>query len=161
MFPTTPQFFTLNGLQIAFDSKAESPVSWLRFLSDLWPEDPQSIETLQEWRGYLLTPRTHLQKMLMLVGLKLSGKGTIGRVTRMLLGDRNVCGPTIANMAEQFGLSTLIGRPAAIIADARISGRTDTAGVTERLLSISGEDTLSIPRKYRRIGTASYRPASC
>lgn len=67
---------------------------------------------------------------------------------RRLLGDRNVCGPTLANMGEQFGLSTLIGRSAAIIADARISGRTDTALVAERLLSISGEDTLSIPRKY-------------
>ena len=84
----------------------------------------------------------------MIVGPKRSGKGTIGRVIRMLLGDRNVCGPTLSNMAEQFGLSILIGKSVAIIADARISGRTDTAVITERLLSISGEDTLSIPRKY-------------
>ena len=84
----------------------------------------------------------------MLVGPKRSGKGTIGRVTRRLLGVRNVCGPTLANIGEQFGLSVLIGKSVAIIADARISGRTDTAVITERLLSISGEDTLSIPRKY-------------
>ena len=148
MLEPTPRFFTLNGIQFAFDRKAAKPTEWLKFLSQLWVNDPKSIETLQEWIGYLLTPRTHLQKILMLVGPKRSGKGTIGRVIRMLLGDRNVCGPALANMSEQFGLSTLIGKSAAIIADARVSGKTDTAVVTERLLSISGEDTLSIPRKY-------------
>src|SRR5262249_60214323 len=71
-----------------------------------------------------------------------------GRVRGMLLGDRSVWGPMVASMAEQFGLSTLIGKSVAIIADARISGRTDTAVITERLLSISGEDALSIPRKF-------------
>ena len=120
----------------------------MQFLNDLWPDDPSSRDTLQEIIGSLLTPRTHLQKIFMLVGPKRSGKGTIGRVTRQLLGERNVCGPTLANMSEQFGLSILIGKSVAIIADARISGRTDTAVVTERLLSISGEDTLSIPRKF-------------
>jgi putative DNA primase/helicase len=36
----------------------------------------------------------------------------------------------------------------AIISDARLSGRTDAAVVTERLLSISGEDAQTIDRKY-------------
>jgi putative DNA primase/helicase len=67
---------------------------------------------------------------------------------RRLLGERHVSGPTLANISEQFGLSILVGKSVAIIADARISGRTDTAVLTERLLSISGEDTLSIPRKF-------------
>jgi putative DNA primase/helicase len=67
---------------------------------------------------------------------------------RRLLGERHVSGPTLANLSEQFGLSILVGKAVAIIADARISGRTDTAVLTERLLSISGEDTLSIPRKF-------------
>jgi putative DNA primase/helicase len=148
LLPGTPAFFTLTGVPFAFDPQAPPPVAWLQFLEELWPQDEASRETLQEWAGYLLTPQTRLQKALMLVGPKRSGKGTIGRVVRRLLGDRNVCGPTLANMGEQFGLSTLIGKSLAVIADARISGRADTAVITERLLSISGEDTLSIPRKY-------------
>jgi putative DNA primase/helicase len=148
LLAATPAFFTLNGLDFAYDSLAPSPECWLRFLEDLWPADVESRETLQEWIGYLLTPRTHFQKIGMIVGPKRSGKGTIARVIRRLLGDRNVCGPTLSNMSEQFGLSILIGKTAAIIADARISGRTDTAVVAERLLSISGEDSLSVPRKY-------------
>jgi putative DNA primase/helicase len=148
LLPLTPAFFSLNGLAFEYEPHARDPTNWLRFLHDLWPDDQESRDTLQEVIGYLLTPRTHLQKIVMLIGPKRSGKGTIGRVARRLLGDRNVCGPTLANMSEQFGLSILIGKSAAIIADARINGRTDTAVVTERLLSISGEDTLSVPRKF-------------
>jgi phage/plasmid-associated DNA primase len=37
----------------------------------------------------------------------------------------------------------------AIIHDARISAKTDTGIVVERILSISGEDALSVNRKYR------------
>ena len=148
VLPVTPAFFTLNGLEFPYDPLAPAPAHWLRFLGDLWPDDQESRETLQEFIGYLLSPRTHFQKIGMLLGPKRSGKGTIGRVVRCLLGDRNVCGPTLANMSEQFGLSVLIGKSAAIIADARISGRTDAAVLTERLLSISGEDRLSVARKY-------------
>jgi putative DNA primase/helicase len=148
LLPGTPHFFTLNGLDFAFDPMAPQPSQWLQFLNTIWPDDQDSKQTLQEWMGYLLTPRTHFQKILMLVGPKRSGKGTIGRVTRRLLGDRNVSGPTLASLGEQFGLMGLIGKSAAVISDARISGRTDTAIVTERLLSISGEDALSVPRKY-------------
>ena len=148
LLPPTPAFFTLHGLDFAVDPHAPPPVHWLRFLDDLWPADQASRDTLQEWIGYCLTPRTHLQKICLLVGPKRSGKSTIGRVMRRLLGERHVSGPTLANISEQFGLSILIGKTVAIIADARISGRTDTAVLTERLLSISGEDTLSIPRKF-------------
>ena len=108
-------------------------------------------QTLQEWIGYLLTPRTHFQKIGMLVGPKRSGKGTIGRVTRRLLGDRNVCGPTLANMGEQFGLSILIGKSAAIISDAQIGGRTDTAIVTEQLFNIRRRHARRCPEVPARL----------
>jgi putative DNA primase/helicase len=148
LVPATPAFFSINGLDFPYNPAAPAPSHWLTFLEDLWPGDIEASDSLQEWVGYLLTPDTRFQKIGMLIGPRRSGKGTIGRVIRRLLGDRNTCGPTLANMSEQFGLATLIGKTAAIIADARISGRTDTAVVTERLLSISGEDTLSIPRKF-------------
>lgn len=146
--PPSAAFFTLQGLDFTYDHDAPRADAWLQFLADLWPDDLESQSALQEWMGYLLTPRTDFQKIGMLVGPKRSGKGTIGRVSRLLLGDRHVCGPTLANMSEQFGLSVLLNKSVAIISDARLSGRSDTAVIAERLLSISGEDTLSIPRKF-------------
>src|SRR5690606_33425381 len=100
------------------------------------PDDPEAIQTLQEWFGYVLTPWTALQKMLLLVGPKRSGKGTIGRILSAMLGAHNVAGPTLSSIGMNFGLSPLLGKLLAIISDARMSGRVDQAIVTERLLSI-------------------------
>jgi putative DNA primase/helicase len=30
------------------------PVGWLKFLKEIFPDDPRSIMALQEWFGYLL-----------------------------------------------------------------------------------------------------------
>ena len=76
-----------------------------------------------------------------------SGKGTIARVLRSLLGPANVCGPTLASLAVNFGLWPLVGKSLAIVSDARLGGSTDSQVVVERLLSISGEDALTIDRK--------------
>ena len=102
---------------------------------------------MQEWFGYCLTNDTRQQKILMIVGPKRSGKGTIARVQREVIGPANCCGPTLAGMGTNFGLWPLLGTSLAIISDARLSGRTDSQIVVERLLSISGEDALTIDRK--------------
>jgi putative DNA primase/helicase len=147
LHPSTPRFFSTQCLTYAFDPQAPRPDAWLAFLAQLWRDDPQSISTLQEWFGYCLLHDTRLQKMLLLVGPKRSGKGTIARVLRALIGEENVAGPTLAGLGTNFGLWPLLGKQLAIISDARLSGRTDSAVVTERLLSISGEDALTIDRK--------------
>jgi putative DNA primase/helicase len=41
----------------------------------------------------------------------------------------------------------LVGKTVGIIHDARLSGKADVAAITERLLSISGEDALTVDRK--------------
>lgn len=50
-------------------------------------------------------------------------------------------------MGTRFGLWPLLGKSLAIIPDARASGRVDSAVVTERLLSTSGEDLQIVERK--------------
>jgi len=144
----SPSFFVHNALDFAYDTDALDPVEWLRFLDSLWPEDPASIETLQEMFGYLLTGDTRQQKVFLLVGPKRSGKGTIARIMTALLGRDNVCGPTLASLGQNFGLAPLIGKQAAVIADARLGARADQVAVAERLLSISGEDSITIDRKF-------------
>src|SRR5262249_45815776 len=122
---------------------------WERFLGELWPGDDNAIASLQEVFGYLLAGDTSQQKAFMIVGPKRAGKGTIGRVLTGLLGPHNVAAPTLASLATNFGLSPLIGKPLAVISDARLSTRADSKIVVERLLSISGEDSLTVDRKYK------------
>lgn len=145
--PPTPQYFSFNVLDYRFDLRAPKPSAWLEFLGQLWPDDRQSIETLQDWFGYLLTIDTSLQKILLLLGPRRSGKGTIARIIAEMVGKFNVAGPTLSSLATNFGLWPLLGKSVGIISDARLSRRTDTA-IVERLLSVSGEDRLAIDRKY-------------
>ena len=124
-------------------------------MRSLWGSDAEAVETLQEACGYFLTTDTRQQKIFMLVGPKRSGKGTIARVLVALLGRSNVGGPTLGSLATNFGLAPLITKPLAIISDARLSGRSDQAVIVERLLSISGEDVLTVDRKHREPWTGT------
>ena len=143
----TPDFFTVNGLDFAFDPVARCP-EWERFLTELWPDDPQSIQTLQEIFGYLLLPDTSQQKMFMMLGPRRSGKGTIARILKAVVGPGNCCAPKLGSLAGNFGVQPLLNKTVAIIGDARLSGRTDSDSIVESLLSITGEDHQTVERKH-------------
>lgn len=144
----TPRFFNLTAVPFDFDSQAPPPLKWLAFLHELWEEDDQSTNALQEFFGYVVSGRLDLHKILLLVGPTRAGKGVIARTLTALVGADNVAGPTLSSLAGEFGLAPLLGRPLAIVSDARLSGRGSQV-VVERLLAISGEDTITVNRKYR------------
>lgn len=145
----TPAFFALNASGVHFDPAAPAPAEWLRFLDLIWPDDPQSVDALQDIFGYLLSPDTSHQKIPLIVGPKRSGKGTIARILTALLGQDSVTAPTLASLAMNFGLAPLVGKSVAIIGDARLSGKADQSAIAERLLSISGEDAITVDRKFQ------------
>ncbi|WP_435283060.1 DNA primase family protein [Streptomyces koelreuteriae] len=151
LLPHTPEFFNHVSVPFPYDPDATAP-TWEGFLAQLWPDDPASITALQEWFGYVISGRTDQQKILLMVGPSRSGKGTIARVLKSLVGKENLAGPTLAGLGTNFGLSTLVGKPLAVISDARLAGN-DNSQVVERLLTISGEDTIDVDRKYCPVWT--------
>lgn len=144
----TPDFFNLVAVPFDYDEAANGPERWLNFLGEIWPTDTVSVAALQEFFGYVLSGRTDLQKIFMIVGPTRSGKGTIARILTEMIGKANMAGPTLASMSQNFGLSSLLGKPLAVVSDARLTGR-DSHQVVERLLTISGEDTIDIDRKFK------------
>ncbi len=146
----TPRFFTANALPFDVPNCTPEPVTWMRALDEWFSGDADSISGLQEWIGYLLSADTSMHKALFLVGPIRSGKGTLIRVATALVGAANVVTTSFAALGESFGLEDMIGKRIAIIPDARLSGRTDVAGVVERIISISGEDAQTINRKNRK-----------
>lgn len=145
----TPAYYSHSCLAFAYHRDASTPKHWYTFLDTLWPNDPEAIAVLQMMFGYLLTQSTYLQKVFLLVGPPRSGKGTILKVLTNMLGRRNVCSPRLRDLAKDFGLASMIGKQAALVGDARLTGRIDQAEMTENLLSISGEDAVSINRKNK------------
>jgi putative DNA primase/helicase len=58
LLPHTPHFFNLFALDYDYDPNAPKPVLWQKFLKELWGEDKQSIDCLQEIFGLMLVPNT-------------------------------------------------------------------------------------------------------
>src|SRR5258705_6654684 len=106
----------------------------------LWAVDGPTRDALQEFFGLVLTDETRFQKGFILVGPARSGKGTIARMLRNLLGAKNYCGPSLNQMTKDFGLQTFVGKKLAVVPDARLDNRANRSVITEKLLSIIGED---------------------
>lgn len=148
LIPHSAAYFSVVQLPFEFDPRARC-CQWQDFLLDVLSEDEDSVYLLQEWFGYVLTGRMDLQKFLYLFGPKRSGKGTVMHVLRELVGKSNVVAPTLSSYAQPFGLQAMIDKPLAITADARSSKTLDVQMLTERLLTISAGDMVSVQRKNR------------
>jgi putative DNA primase/helicase len=145
----SPEFFSPNVLGFAYDPKARCP-RWMQFLEEVWPGDAAAQLALGELFGLLVTDVTRCHKAFMLVGPKRGGRGTICRVIHGLIGKENFVGASFNNFKGDFGLQGWIGKKVAVFADAKLEGATKAqqSGIAERIQSISGEDKISIPRKY-------------
>lgn len=149
LIPQTPRLFTLSASDVLYDPEAKCP-DWDRFRQEVFEEDGEAEALVQEFTGYNLTSDVSFEKILVIIGPKRAGKGTIARVNEALLGESGVTATTIAGLRESFGLQGLIGKTLTIISDARFGDRNSDA-VAERLLSISGRDKVPINQKYRDV----------
>ena len=147
-------FFNRVAVPFGYQANPPPPSHWLAFLDELWHDDPDAIDALAEFMGYVISGRRDLHKILLLIGPTRAGKGVIARVLKALVGRGNYAGPTLASLGTNFGLSPLIGKPLAIVSDARLGG-ANVHQVVERLLSVSGEDMLTVDVKYREPWTGT------
>jgi P4 family phage/plasmid primase-like protien len=148
LLPHAKDWFSTVKLPLKFDPDAKCP-RWLEFVHQVFDGDMESIRALQMWCGYLLTQRTDMQKMMMVIGPPRSGKGTISRTIKTLLGGAQaVCNPTLASIANNFEMHSWHGKSLALINEARLPSSVDATVITERLLSIVGEDSQDIHRKF-------------
>lgn len=168
LHPPTPHFFTRAAVGYDYSADAEAP-GWAKFLKQVFgvveaPGDEKAkkankagranIRALRQWFGYLLTADTRQQKILMLLGLPRSGKGTIVRVLTQLLGGTNVGSVKLEALGSRFGLWPLRDKPVGVIADLRLSERADRSAIVETLLSVSGEDAQPVEQKFHNSFTA-------
>jgi P4 family phage/plasmid primase-like protien len=147
MLPHSLGFFTQNSLPFEYNPTKQCP-TWSTFLQSVWPEDHESIETLQEMFGYILSGDTRQQKFFNIIGPRRSGKGTINKVLVALLGQHNTVAPELGELCDTFGLQPWLGKLLASFTDARAPERNRSA-VVSQLLRIVGGDTITVNRKNK------------
>jgi P4 family phage/plasmid primase-like protien len=147
LLPHSLGFFTQNSLPFDYNPQAQCP-QWLKFLDDLWGEDQESIDCLQEMFGYIISGDTRQQKFFNLIGPRRSGKGTINKVLVSLLGQHNTVAPQLEELCDTFGLQPWLGKLLASFTDARAPERNRSA-VVSQLLRIVGGDTITVNRKNK------------
>lgn len=143
-----PERFNLHALEFPYDKEAKCD-RWLKFLGETLEGDAERIAILQEWFGYVLIGGTELQKILSMFGPKRSGKGTIIRILRALVGQRYTVAPSsLDSLAGTFGMESLIGARLAVLADIQWTGSrvNEAIGI---LLGVSGEDAQTVNRKHK------------
>lgn len=143
----TPAYFTTTSVPYEYDPSAGCE-QWLAFLKEVFGDDAESIQAIQEWAGYVLSGRTDLQKGIQLIGPPRAGKGTVARILEKLIGKENATGTTLGDLGRQFGLAAMVGKSLCVIGDAHMENRA-MASIVTRLLMIIGEDTIQVDRKNR------------
>jgi P4 family phage/plasmid primase-like protien len=149
LFPHDKSLFTTNILPYSYNPQAQCP-TWCAFLYDITGQDEQVCDLLQEWLGYLMSNDYSHQKVMMMVGPKRCGKGTIGQIINQLVGDENFTGGDIEALTDNKYLETLPTKTVMFDGDVKKSFTRHIAeSITGKLKAISGRDKITVPRLYK------------
>ena len=142
----TPALFVLKTLAMPFRPAATAP-GFDTFVDDIFDADAARKMALRILFGYWLTSSTSLQIIVIFSGLPQTGKGTLMTIMQGVLGVA-CTNPSFEQLGGPFGLEDLVGANLAILSDVHDTGGNAKSAV-EKLLKISGEDAVDIPRKHK------------
>ena len=145
--PLTPKWINLVKLPYAYDPGQPCPL-WLAFLDLALEGDRDRIALLQEWFGYCLLPDNSRQKIFVQQGPPRAGKGTIQRVLTTVLGEDNVTGYSLLNLAGRFGFGSLVGKLVACVGEVNLAKNQDKYEILTNLNMISGGDPVEVEYKH-------------
>ena len=142
-------FFTTNIMPYDYNPNVATPI-WDQFLAEIFEGDAEMVALLQEWFGYMMSSSYDYHKVLLMLGPKRCGKGTIGHILKLLVGGQNFTGATLSKFGSDSFMESLQTKTVAFIGDAAKSvPRNIQDAVTERIKGISAQDDTVFERKYK------------
>ncbi len=151
LIPGSPSLSVINARPYDYAPGSFCP-TWLKFLDGAFEGDQERVNLLQEWCGYLMVPTYEHQNILVLIGIRRSGKGTVGRVLRKLVGPDASCGGSLLDLIDGAKLASMTNKSMMFIGDAQptFNGHVVHA-VAEKVRNVSGCDELTLRRPYQRV----------
>ena len=148
--------YNLNRATLSFDYEPDATcATWMRFVNATWPEGADCVDLLHEWLGYNLVTSYQFQKFLIMIGVGGTGKGTIGRVMRGLVGPLNYAGTSLHALSEDTTLHSLQDKPTIFIGDAESVETNSRSRCLVNLKSITGCDELTWNRKFMKAASGT------
>ena len=146
LHPLDPAWFVTHCLAVDWDPDTDVAGSeFLPFIKGAFGEE--QLATIQQIMGIILFGDRSFEKAMLLIGPPRSGKGTLLGILEALLGATAVSVGS-RDFSNQFGLQHLIDARLASIPDQRMDAHSDYSALAERVLSIVGQDTVPIQRKF-------------
>lgn len=140
LLPHDPGYLSIVQLPVSLDLDAECPAF------DAWLDEvvsPDVATVVWEVIAYTLMSGNPLQMATMLVGPGGTGKGTLGRVLKHLVGEANTAALSPGDMNEKFRLPDLLGKLLNIDMDLPTNYLPDSA----MFKKVTGGDLITAERK--------------
>lgn len=145
--PHGPEYRNSRTLAVDYDPTAQCN-RWLTWAADIFRTEPERIGLLQEMLGWCLC-RDHLgiEKAMILIGPPRSGKGTILKVLRALLG-AGAGAFALPQLDDSKVLSGLRGQNVSIDSDTASPGRNNARQVGGLFKTITSNEPVSVALLY-------------
>ena len=153
--PHTSNYFSFNELDYDYDPSAVCP-KWHKFLTEIWGDDQQMKDLLQEWFGYCLASHTDMQKFALLIGVPRGGKGIIAEILTTLVGKSNTVAPSLSRFNNDSTLHNLSSAKLALIPDAHSVHPSKRDDVLSNIKAITGGDSLDYHVMYKGAQTSKF-----
>lgn len=149
--PAQQSDFITKTLTVNHLGDSAKAIRWQAFLVQVFGNDPELINWVKRWCGYLLTGITTEQVFVFCFGLGANGKSVLADLLRYLLGDyaRAISSDTLTEAKRAAGSATpdlaeLIGARLAMSAETE-----DGAALAESLIkSLVAGDTMTVRKLY-------------
>jgi putative DNA primase/helicase len=145
--PHNSDVFSVTQLPTEYNPKAKAP-RFKKFLNEIFENDRQIINLVQEIVGDALTTDTKAEQVIFFYGSNgKNGKSTLLSLIRALLGERNVSSIALEDFNDKFKLSEIVDKLANIADESNHNVKIETS----ILKRISSGNTIQIDKKYHQI----------
>jgi len=101
LMPHSKNYISFNQLPFKYDPETKCP-QFERFLNQIFSDEPEKADVLQEFCGYILEPDNRFEKALIGVGPGANGKGTSEKVLQNILGELNYSCVPLKRLGDRF-----------------------------------------------------------
>ncbi len=143
LVPHSADVYSINQLNVTYRDDADCPI-WKRSLDQIFDNDAERIELLQEFFGYCLTRENDYEKALFLFGEGANGKSVVLYVLEELIGKENCSSIAL----EKFNDSHYIARLRDKLVNISLETNAKTNVYDNMFKAIVTGDTISADEKY-------------